>query len=307
MGVSDALERQVSTGTGSRGNGAAAPARRGSQAWPEKRYDFEHAKRRAAMPVVSFSGTPVEYEQTAPRPDLLLLHSLHTDLTVFEPVMAGLAQRYRVTRLNLPGFGASTPAPPDSLREYADYVGTVIDALALPRSAAVFGWGMGGLIALELAIVYGARLDRLIVAGVVPAFPEAGKAALRALAERARTKGMRAVLDPAMARVFPSDFAAAHPEVVAARKERLATVDAECFAHVCLAMARLDLRQQLAKIHLPTLVVCGARDETTPPALVRELAAAIPGAAYREIPGCGHCPMLEAPAALVELVHEFVG
>jgi 3-oxoadipate enol-lactonase len=259
------------------------------------------------MPVVSFSGTPVEYEQTAPRPDLLLLHSLHTDLTVFEPVMAGLAQRYRVTRLNLPGFGASTPAPPDSLREYADYVGTVIDALALPRSAAVFGWGMGGLIALELAIVYGARLDRLIVAGVVPAFPESGKAALRALAEKARAKGMRAVLDAAMARVFPPDFAAAHPEVVAARKERLATVDAECFAHVCLAMARLDLRQQLAKIHLPTLVVCGARDETTPPALVRELAAAIPGAAYREIPGCGHCPMLEAPAALVELVHEFVG
>lgn len=258
------------------------------------------------MPVVSFSGTPVEYEQTAPRPDLVLLHSLHTDLSVFDAVLPALAQRYRVTRLNLPGYGASSPAPPDSVREYTDYVASVIDALALPKTTAVFGNGLGGLIALELGIVYGGRIDRLIVAGVLGAFPGEAKLALSAMAETVRAKGMRAVLDAAMERAFTPGFVAANPELAAARKARLAAVNAECFAHACVAMAHLDLRPQLGAIRNPTLVACGALDQTTPPALARELAQAIPGATFREIPDCGHCPMLEQPAKLTELINEFM-
>jgi len=259
------------------------------------------------MPVVSFSGTPVEYEQTRPRPDLLLLHSLHTDLTAFEPVLPGLAQRYRVTRVNLPGYGASSPAPPDSVLEYADFVGSCLNSLALPRvTTTVFGNGLGALIGLELAIADGNRFDRLIVAGAVATFPAEAKAQLLAMAEKVRKKGMSAALDDAIARVFPPDFAAANPEIVSARKAKLGRVDAECFAHACVALARLDLRPQLAKIHKPTLVLCGALDQTTPAALARELAQAIPGATYQEIPGCGHCPMLEQPATLVELVHAFM-
>ena len=45
--------------------------------------------------------------------------------------------------------------------------------------------------------------------------------------------------------------------------------------------------------------MCGALDQTTPPALARELARRIAGARYEEIPGSGHCPMLEQPEALV--------
>ena len=155
------------------------------------------------MPAVSFSGTPVEYEQTRPRPDLVLLHSLHTDLSVFEAMLPALAERYRVTRINLPGYGASSPAPPDSVREYTDYVAAVIDALALPKqTTTVFGNGLGGLIALQLGIGYGARFDRLIVAGALGAFPAEARTSLLAIAETVRAKGMRAVLDAAMARAF---------------------------------------------------------------------------------------------------------
>jgi 3-oxoadipate enol-lactonase len=51
--------------------------------------------------------------------------------------------------------------------------------------------------------------------------------------------------------------------------------------------------------------MCGALDQTTPPALAREVAQAIPGAVYREIAGSGHCPMLEAPEALVDAIAAF--
>jgi 3-oxoadipate enol-lactonase len=43
------------------------------------------------------------------------------------------------------------------------------------------------------------------------------------------------------------------------------------------------------------VVICGALDQATPPMLNRVIAQNIPGAAFREIPACGHCPPLEKP------------
>src|SRR5262249_10062289 len=147
----------------------------------------------------------------------------------------------------------------------------------------------------------------LIVADVVPTFPDAAKAPFRGMAAKVRESGMAAVLDTAIGRMFPARFQADFPDVVAKRKERLAKVDAARFARACLALADLDLRPLLATIRNRTLVMCGALDQTTPPALAREVAQAIRGASYIEIEGSGHCPMLEQPEALVGAVAAFNG
>jgi pimeloyl-ACP methyl ester carboxylesterase len=94
---------------------------------------------------------------------------------------------------------------------------------------------------------------------------------------------------------------------VAYRKSRLALADADGFARACLALAALDLRARLPSIRNRTLVLCGALDQTTPPALAREVAAMIPHAEYRDIAGCGHCPMLEQPDALAGALLGWVG
>src|SRR5450631_1687402 len=107
------------------------------------------------------------------------------------------------------------------------------------------------------------------------------------MAEKVRATGIVAILDTAIGRMFPPAFQTANPEVVAARK------------------AALDLRPRLAGIHNPTLVMCGALDLTTPPALAREVANAIPDAVYRDIEDSGHCPMLEQPETLVSMIESF--
>jgi 3-oxoadipate enol-lactonase len=182
-----------------------------------------------------------------------------------------------------------------------------MNALDLGPGTAVFGNGFGAFVAAELAIRHGGRFDRLILADVVPAFPEAARTPFRVMAEKVRADGMAAVLDTAIGRMFPPEFAAANAATVSARKTALAAVDPACFARACLALAALDLSPRLAGIRNKTLVACGALDQTTPPALAREVAARIPGAVYREIPGAGHCPMLEQPDALVALLREFLG
>lgn len=258
------------------------------------------------MPVITVSGTAVEFTQFGRGPDLLLLHSLLTDHTVFERVLPALERTHRVTCLNLPGFGASAPKALATVGDHADHVAAVMDALGLPPKTDVFGNGFGAFVALELAIRHGHRIGRLLVADVVPAFPEPAQAPFRGMASKVREGGMQAVLDTAIGRMFPPAFQAASPEVVAMRKSRLSTVDPECFARACLALATLDLRPALASIANRTLVMCGDLDRTTPPALAREVAGAIPGATYRGIADSGHCPMLEQPEALIAAMESFV-
>jgi pimeloyl-ACP methyl ester carboxylesterase len=94
--------------------------------------------------------------------------------------------------------------------------------------------------------------------------------------------------------------------IVAERKRALEKADAACFQRACLALARLDFTPVLGQIRNPTLVMAGALDQTTPPALARQLADGIRGAQFLEIPGCGHCPQIENPRAFVDAVNGFL-
>ncbi len=248
----------------------------------------------------------IDFDQSGRGPHLLLIHSLLTEMTVFDGMLPALSQSRRVTRLNLPGFGRSSPKVLETVAAHADHVAGAMDAIGLPNDTDVFGNGFGAFVCLELAIRHGSRFRRLIVADTLAAFPEPARVPFRGMAERVTKDGMGAVLDTAIGRMFPAEFQAKNPAVIAARKAALAKVDPQCFARACLALASMDLTAQVAKIANPTLVMCGALDQTTPPALAKALAGKIPGARYEEIPGSGHCPMLEQPATLIEAMQGFL-
>jgi len=247
----------------------------------------------------------VDYDQRGRGPDLLLIHSLLTERSVFDLVLPQLAARYRVTTINLPGFGRSPPLVLHSVADHADHVARVMDELELPQNTTVFGNGFGAFVALELAIRHGKRFGRLIVADTLASFPEPARVPFRGMAERVAKDGMAAVLDTAIGRMFPPEFAQKHPDTIAARKTALGKVDPQCFARACLALASMDLSEKAKQIRNPTLVMCGALDQTTAPALARDLAEKIPGARYKEIPDSGHCPMLEQPEQLVSRILDF--
>ena len=251
-------------------------------------------------------GASVEYEQSGSGPNLLLLHSLLTDVSVFDSVLPGLTKNFRVTRLNLPGYGQSMPRLLTKVADYADHVNAVLDKLKLPPETHVFGNGFGAFVALMFAIRHGQRVNRLLLADVVAAFPEPARAPFRVMSEKVTTVGMSAVLDAAIGRMFPPAFSAAHPDEVALRKAALARVDGSSFSRACLALAALDTTSELKKIANPTLVLCGALDLTTPPALAEALAQGIPGARYQEIADSGHCPMVEQPALLTQYIKAFL-
>jgi len=254
--------------------------------------------------IVQAGGAQFEIEQTGRGPDLVLLHSLLTDPGSFARIVPALSRSRRVTLISLPGFGRTAPAGP-SIEDSADRVAALLATLG--GKPDVLGNGYGGFVAVALAARHGAKLGKLVLADTGAAFPEEGRAPFRAMAAAVEKGGMSAIVDTAVRRIFTEDFLAAHPEAIAERREVLLRIDPARFAAACRALATLDLRPQLSRIQNPTLVVVGARDAATPPALARELVSGIRGAKLVELPDCGHCPPLQQPAELVAAIAPFLG
>jgi 3-oxoadipate enol-lactonase len=257
------------------------------------------------MTMISVDGAEVDVVQTGSGRDLVLLHSLLADRSAFDRAAPLLSTTRRLTLVNLPGYGRSGHAGPDIV-DYADRIAGLMAALRLSAQTDVLGNGFGGFIAIALAARYGGRFDRLIVADALAAFPEPAKVPLRTLADKVAQEGMGGVLDIAIRRMFPEAFIVANPDIVAERRRALAQADPMCFRTACLALAKLDFAPVLGEIRNPALVMVGALDQTTPPALARELASQIRGARFLEIPGCGHCPQIEKPEAFVAAVNGFL-
>jgi 3-oxoadipate enol-lactonase len=255
--------------------------------------------------ILTANGETFDLEQTGEGRDLVLFHSLLTDRTVFDGVVPALARGHRVTLVNLPGFGESSPAGP-RIEDYADRMAVLFAALGLPPTTDLVAMSFGGFVGLALAARHRRLVERLILVDTAAAFPEHAKAPLRGMAERALRNGMKAVVDTALRRMFTEAFIAAHPAVVNERSAVLLRARPDAFATACRALADLDLRPALSAIRHRALVMVGALDVTTPPVLANELAAGLEGAGYIEIPDCAHCPPLERPDVFVSAVLRFL-
>jgi 3-oxoadipate enol-lactonase len=236
---------------------------------------------------------------------IVLLHSLLADRAIFDKIVPMLARQRRVIVPDLPGFGGSSSAGA-TIEGIADRISGLFDALDLGTTADVLGNGFGGFIASALAIRHGVEFDRLVLADTGVGFTPEGKQSFFAMAERVRQSGMEAIVDVALKRLFPEDFIAANPAIMAERRAALVKTNPEYFAEACLALAALDLTPHIGAIRNPTLVVVGELDAATPPDMARALAKALSGAALIEMPGCGHAPMAQAPEAFIKVISKFL-
>jgi 3-oxoadipate enol-lactonase len=173
--------------------------------------------------------------------------------------------------------------------------------------AIVLGNGYGGFVALQMAIRHPGIATRLILADSGAAFSEAGREAFRTMASVSKAKGLAAISDVAMNRLFAPEFQEQHPELMRDRRAAFLRTDPEVFQAACDALAGLDLRTELSRVKMPVLVLVGEQDEATPPAMSRELAAGLPDAELKIIPGCAHVPQLQAPEVFLDALGGFLG
>ena len=252
-----------------------------------------------------FAQNTVNAAQSGERPPLFLFHSLLSDRASFDRIAPQLSQSHRVIVPELPGFGGSK-AVEGGLAAVADRMAEFVKDATGGEQAIVLGNGYGGFVALQMAIRHPAIASRLILADCGAAFSDAGREAFRNMAAASKAKGLSAITDVAMRRLFAPEFQAAHPDLKQGRREAFLKTDPEVLQAACAQLAELDLRPELSKVKVPVLVMVGEHDEATPPPMSHELAALLPNARLKVLAGCAHVPQLQAPGMFLDAMGDFL-
>jgi 3-oxoadipate enol-lactonase len=107
--------------------------------------------------------------------------------------------------------------------------------------------------------------------------------------------GLEAVRDTVVGRFLSADFRRRRPDVTAALGAMLTGLDPAGYIAACAALRDTDLRPVVSTIRVPSLILTGELDESTPPALAEELHAALAGSTLALFPQTAHLSNIEQP------------
>ena len=256
------------------------------------------------------NGIDIHYEISGSGPCVVFAHSLGSDLSIWESQKSALATRRTVLRYDIRGHGGTSygnEAPPgayDFDLLAADVVG-LLDALNIERASFV-GISLGGMIGQALALAAPRRLDKLVLADTTGRYPPEAQAAWPERIRQIEAAGLEPLVGPTLERWFTAPYRAAHADVVARIGAIIRATPVAGYVGCCHAIAGLDFTDRLKALDIPTLVLVGDQDAGTPPAMARELAAAIPGARLEIIEAAAHLSNIEQADAFNALLAEFL-
>jgi 3-oxoadipate enol-lactonase len=240
------------------------------------------------------TATAVSWTSDGPEdaPVVVLSNSLGATRGMWDAQVPALAERYRLLTYDTRGHGESpSPAGAWSLDDLVDDVVALLDEVGAAR-AHVVGLSLGGMTAMRLAAREPARVHRLALL-CTSAKPD--PAPYRERAEVVRRDGTASIANAVVSRWVTPAFAAAHPHEVARLEGMVAGADDEGYARCCEVLAALDLREDLGRIAVPTLVVSGAEDAALPPDHQRAIASGIAGAELQSFSPAAHLANVEQP------------
>lgn len=233
---------------------------------------------------------------------VVFAHALGTDLRLWDAVIPLLPPALRLIRYDLRGHGASSvPPAPYAMGALIRDAERLMDSLGA-RDAVFVGLSIGGLVAQGLAVK---RLD--LVRGLVlsnTAVKIATQAIWQDRIAAVQAGGLDALAEAQITRWFPPRFRTS-PEAQL-WQSRLRATPPEGYAGACAAIAGTDFITPTSGLTLPTLVIAGSEDGSTPPDLVRETAGLIRGARFALIRGAGHVPPVDKPAEWAALLARFL-
>lgn len=256
--------------------------------------------------IASHDGTRlrVRIEGPSKAPAILLSHALGTGLEMWDPVAATLAERYRVIRYDSRGHGGSdAPGGRYALADIGGDALVVLNALGC-ETATIVGLSMGGMAAMWIGLQASERVTALVLANTTAYIP--AKEMLAANIVRARDGGMPTIAQQTLARWFGPSFRADRPEDLAAYEARMGGMAVDGYAGSSAILEDIDLRERLAHISAPTLVIAGAEDASPAIEGGRAMAAAISGAQFALLPMAGHLSAIENPASFEAAVTAFL-
>ncbi|MGE0349143.1 alpha/beta fold hydrolase [Hydrogenophaga sp.] len=245
---------------------------------------------------------------------VLMLHGIGGGHLAFAPQVETLAAAgYRAVAWDMPGYGHSPPIEPYTFKGLAQSCIDLIDALQCEHVVLV-GHSMGGMVAQEVVARRPERVSRLVLCGTSAAFGkrsdgrDAEAWARQFVSQRTAPLDAGQSMAEVASRLVPQMVGPGSlPEGLKLAEHCMAGVPAATYRRALDCLVTFDRQSDLAGIGVPTLLIGGEFDRVAAPAVMKQMAAAIPHARYAELPGIGHLMNLEAPEEFDGLLLDFLG
>jgi 3-oxoadipate enol-lactonase len=199
-----------------------------------------------------------QFDGPADRPVILMSNSLMSNISMWDPTLPALTDRYRVLRYDTRGHGRTSVTPgPYSIAMLADDAVGLLDALNI-RQAHIMGLSMGGMIAQQLGARYSDRVLSLLLCDTASEMPP------RSMWEErlaiARTQGIPGLVEGTIKRWFTESFINRAPKEIAKVREMILGTPVEGYMSCAGAVRDMAQTTMLLKITAPTLVITGRQD-----------------------------------------------
>lgn len=196
-------------------------------------------------------------------------------------------------------------APPVIGERVEEMASALLDAL--PVRSAVAGAGLGGVVALEIVRRAPERVNRL---ALIATDPQADTPAIAADRELWVARARAGRLDEVVSQVLPPERlapGAGRIEAQGLSGQMAADLGAEIFVRQMRALQRRrDYQGVMRRIAIPTMLIGGELDSVITPKRLAFMTELIPKAVQRVIPEAGHLPMIEAPEAATDALHDWL-
>ncbi len=242
-------------------------------------------------------------------PPLLFLHGFPLDGSMWNAQLEAFSDRFRVIVPDLRGFGASDATDGvTTMEQLADDVAGLLRALSISTPVVLAGLSMGGYVAWQFWRRHPALLRGLLLCNTraLADAPEIARGRLQT-AETVLSQGPQVMAEPMLRRLFAPETWRKSPERVEEMRRVIHQAAPRGVAAALRGMAeRPDVTDWLPRIKVPALLVGGEHDGISPPDEMRAIAARMPNAQYREVPGAGHMAPYERPAEFNSLVADWL-
>jgi pimeloyl-ACP methyl ester carboxylesterase len=262
------------------------------------------------MPYAAINNVDLYYEIHGKGAPLMLIAGLASDSQSWQPIIRDLSKHYLVVSVDNRGAGRTKPQNAGtSITQIADDCAELIQYLGLP-SVNLLGHSMGGFVALDIAIRYPEYLSKLILAGTAACNSHRNNALFSDWASHLET-GMNPELW--FRNIFYWIFSERLFENEADVNEMLRyNIDypyhqsALAFRNQVNAIASYDCAEDLPKIAVKSMVICGEKDLLFPTDVCTRLAQAMPSSTISVIGNAAHSIHMEQPRAFTECVLDFL-
>ena len=235
-------------------------------------------------------------------PVIVFAGSLGSTLEMWRPQAAALTGDFRVIRIDHRGHGGSpVPPPPYRMADLAADSLALLDGLGLDR-VAWCGLSLGGMVGMYLGSEAPERLTSLTLCCTTSCFPDLTPWRDRIAAVKGG--GTAPIAEAVVSRWFTPDWAAANPAEVAETVAMVAGTPDEGYLGACQAIEAWDHRDRLPAVAVPTLVIGGSADLSTPvDPHSRTLVDGIPGARLAVV-DAAHLATIERAGETTALIAE---